>query len=141
MKCLTRYQGLILRDIRRKFISNFYDSLLWDTPNPPTINTKNFFSASLIGASHSRFRFVPLNTEAYMLTVHCRSRKILGICVHHLVNLCRSCGTCDIYVGEKNVQRLCFPVNPREKIQGVWIRTPKLVSTKDRGFIVCLAVL
>ncbi|KIW21939.1 uncharacterized protein PV07_12651 [Cladophialophora immunda] len=128
--------GLILRDIRRKFVSNFYDSFLWDTTNPPTINIKNFFSASSTGASHSRFRFVPFNAEAYMLTVHCRSQKILGICAHDLVDLHPSCGICDIYVREKNVQRLCFPVNAREKIQGIWIRTPKLVSTKDRSIIV-----
>lgn len=70
-----------------------------------------------------------------MLTVYCRARKVLDICVHHSAKPHMLCNVEQNLCG-KNVVRLCFPLNAGEKIRGLWIRTPKPTSIGERTIIV-----
>jgi hypothetical protein len=54
---LTQNQGLIVRDIYLKLVSSPYDLFQWDTPNPPTIKSSNFFADP-----SARFLILGLNT-------------------------------------------------------------------------------
>jgi hypothetical protein len=135
MNHLTQNQGLIVRDIYPELVSSPYDLFQWNTPNPPTIKSSNFFSDPSTRVSHSRFKYVPLKDESCMLTVCCRARKLLDIRTHYLAKSPNGCDFEQNPVG-KNMVRLCFPLNAGEKIRGLWIRTPKPTSARERAIIV-----